>query len=254
MRRRRQKNTLLPKMIGIAVAVNAILLPILAQFGVFKMGHGQRLTPIQLVKLPPLEKKPVQPKRRIAKTKPHPAEHKAAAHLASARPSRPNPNQPKVVASTGNTGAGPAIENNGTEKPGQVALPSAAASQIPPSPAPTPVPAPVPMPIPAPPKVAAIPAPPLPHVPVLIPAEPIAQPHPTLPDDLRDTDLQATFRALFTIHKDGTASVKMVSSTGSPTLDELALAAARQWTFRPATEDGVPVESFCRLKVEFEVS
>ena len=32
MSRRRKKNTLLPKMIGIALLINAILLPILAQF------------------------------------------------------------------------------------------------------------------------------------------------------------------------------------------------------------------------------
>ena len=82
----------------------------------------------------------------------------------------------------------------------------------------------------------------------------LAEPRPTIPDDLRDSDLNSTFDALFTIHADGTASVKMVSSTGNQTLDALALDAAKRWTFRPATRGGQPVESFLRLRVEFEVS
>ena len=36
MRRRRKKNTLLPKMIGLAVVINAVLLPLLARMGAFK--------------------------------------------------------------------------------------------------------------------------------------------------------------------------------------------------------------------------
>jgi protein TonB len=82
----------------------------------------------------------------------------------------------------------------------------------------------------------------------------MSEPKPTIPDDLRDSDLDAAFNALFTIHADGTASVKMVSSTGNQTLDALALNAAKRWTFRPATRGGQPVESFLRLRVEFDVS
>ena len=64
MSRRRKKNTLLPKMIGIALLINAILLPILAQFGVFKsVGSRRTLTQVELVKLPPAEKKPPVPKK-----------------------------------------------------------------------------------------------------------------------------------------------------------------------------------------------
>lgn len=85
-------------------------------------------------------------------------------------------------------------------------------------------------------------------------AVPVSEPKPAIPDDLRDSDLSTAFDALFTIHTDGTASVKMVSSTGNQTLDALALDAAKRWTFRPATRGGQPVESFLRLRVEFSVS
>ena len=96
--------------------------------------------------------------------------------------------------------------------------------------------------------------PPAPHIPLLTAAAPVAQPRPAIPDDLRDADLNADFEGLFTIRADGTATVKMVSSTGNPALDGLALDAAKRWTFRPATRDGQPVESYLRLRVEFDVS
>ena len=68
MRRRRQKNTLLPKMLGLAVLINAILLPILAQFGVFKsIGGRPRLTEVELVKVPLPEKRPVPPRENSEK-------------------------------------------------------------------------------------------------------------------------------------------------------------------------------------------
>ncbi len=85
-------------------------------------------------------------------------------------------------------------------------------------------------------------------------AVPVSKPEPALPDDLRESDLNASFEALFTVHADGTAAVKMVSGTGNAALDALALDAARHWTFRPATRDGQPVESYLRLRIEFEVS
>ena len=70
MRRRRQKNTLLPKMIGLAVVINAILLPILAQLGVFKNIGGQKLTQVEIIKLPPPEKRPAPPKKTAKKAAP----------------------------------------------------------------------------------------------------------------------------------------------------------------------------------------
>lgn len=256
MRRRRQKNTLLPKMLGVATVIVAILLPLLAQLGVFKVVR-QRLTPITLVKLPPPEKRPpvkkkTPPKKRVAKARPRPSGRKPAGRPPVA--ARPNPNQPKVVASAGSGGDGPTVDNSGTATPGQVAVPVTPAPALPPEspPAPPPTPAPPPAPVlPAPP---ASEPPPAPRIPVLTPAVALAQPRPVLPDDLRDQERHGTFRAVFTVHADGTADVKMASSTGNPALDDLAMTAARRWTFRPATRDGAAVDSFLRLTVEFEVT
>lgn len=258
MRRRRQKNTLLPKMIGLAVIINAILLPILAQLGVFKNIGGQKLTQVELIKLPPPEKRPAPPKKTAKKATP---KAKAAGKKTAARPaaSRHAPSGPppvRVVA------AGPAAGANGGNGSGDAGItgsdsgPAAPPPPAPPAPAPAPPVTPTPAPASPPPPPAPKPAPPLPPpaAPVVTAAVPVSEPKPTIPDDLRDSDLSTDFDALFTIRTDGTASVKMVSSTGSQALDALALDAARRWTFRPATRGGQPVESYLRLRVEFSVS
>src|SRR3569833_3200389 len=101
-RRRRAKNNLLAKMIGIAVLINAVLLPVLATLGVFKPKKGNRLIAVKLVKLPP-EKKVAQkkpPAKKTAKAKPMPptpGRHQPTP-MAQNRPAPPNPNQPKVGA------------------------------------------------------------------------------------------------------------------------------------------------------------
>ncbi len=263
MRRRRQKNNLLPKMIGIAVLINAILLPILAQFGVFKsIGGRQHLTPVELVNLPPPEKRPAPPKKTPKKTaKAKPTGHKAAPHTVTARRTPPGPPPVRVVAATGPPG--------GNSSGGDSGITPSDSGQAPPPPPPTPnagAGGPVAPPPPPPPPAAKTqtpvppvtpptpPPPPSPHVPMITAAMPLSQPQPTIPDELRDADLNTAFEGLFTVRADGTASVKMLSSTGNSALDSLALDAAQRWTFRPATRDGQAVESYLRLKIEFEVN
>lgn len=249
---------MLAKMIGVAVIINAILLPILASLGVFKPKKGSQLMEVKLVKLPPekkiVPKKP--PAKKVAKAKPKPsAGHRQPTHLAQSKPLPPNPNKPAVVAAKGGSGNGPTIENNGTGTAGQiptgpVAPPqnqqTATATTPPPAqPQPTPPPTPAPTPPPA-------PAPP--HVPVYIEAEPVDQPQPEIPDDLAGQEIHATFWGLFTIHADGGADVKMVQSTGNEELDDAVLATARKWTFKPGTKDGTPVDSYRRLRIDIDVS
>ena len=253
MRRRRQKNTLLPKMIGLAVVINAILLPILAQLGVFKNIGGQKLTQVEIIKLPPPEKRPAPPKKTAKKAvaKAKAPGHKAASRTTSARHAPSGPPPVKVVAQGPAAGVSGGGGDAGITGSGSPAPPPAPPTPAPPTPAPLvtpPPPAPVsPSPPPA-------PRPAAPAIPTLTAAVPVSQPQPSIPDDLRDSDLNTDFDALFTVHPDGSASVKMVSSTGNSALDSLALDAAKRWTFRPATRDGQPVQSFLRLKVEFSVS
>ena len=252
MRRRRQKNTLLPKMLGLAVLVNAILLPILAQLGVFKGITGQRLTPVQLVQAPP---PPPKPKERARRNRPHVVHHSQTARRAAPREaSRSTEPKVRVVATpstgTGNSGEGNSgittsegpTDGNSTVKPPNGPVTPPITPPVTPPPTPTPPVAPPPAPV----------APPPPHIPVTTAPTVVQEVRPTIPADFAEEHLPVTFRAAFHVHLDGTATVEVLDSTGDKTLDRLALEAAQRWTFRPATEDGKPVDGGClRLRVDF---
>lgn len=90
--------------------------------------------------------------------------------------------------------------------------------------------------------------------PAISQAVPLVVMRPEIPDHLRQQVMQATFVALFTVQVDGSAEVAMLQSTGNRTLDDLAMQAARQWRFKPATENGQFVESYLRLEIEFNVT
>jgi TonB family protein len=253
VRRRRQKNPLLGKMIGVAVLINAILLPILASLGVFHAGR-QHLQMVQLVSLPKLPPKPPVPKNKVAKKPPHAHPHQDT-HVAKSgadHPSRPNPNAPKVVASASTGGSGGNdVDNSGTGKAGVVPQqPTAPPTPVQPAPTPvTPTPAPTPTPVVTP------PAPPAPvHVPVVEAASVVKEINPVIPDDFGVDQAPPPVEAVFTIKPDGTASISDIQSSGNPQLDGLVLDAVKRWTFKPATKDGVPMESYLRLKVEFDLS
>jgi protein TonB len=258
MRRHRQKNTLLPKMIGVAVLINAILLPVLSQLGMFHKGGFQRLTQVSLVKLPPPEKSPEERKHSKPappKAKAHRAEQKRAA---SSHPLPPDPNKPKVVAAaSGNSDGGDdqTIENNGTGNVGEVTPPPARHDDTPVKPDHTDEPKQIQVPdhpemVPQ----KSPPPPPPPRNPVIVAAQPIDQPRPEIPDELRNDDRDTTFMALFDIKASGAVTVSTLKGTGNQTLDRLAMETARKWKFRPATRDGEPVDSYLRLQIEFRVS
>jgi len=89
--------------------------------------------------------------------------------------------------------------------------------------------------------------------PVILQAVPLVIVQPEIPRHLRQQAMRAEFHALFTVHIDGSADVSAVKSTGNSELDDLALQAARQWRFHPATRNGQFVESYLRLQIEFKV-
>ncbi len=57
------------------------------------------------------------------------------------------------------------------------------------------------------------------------------------------------------ISKDGIpASVTIEESSGYPELDEAAIDAVKQWHFNPATKNGVPIDGFARVPVNFQLN
>ncbi len=274
MRRRRQKNPLLMRIIGISILVHIIALPILAHYGAFKKLKREYLETRMVVLPPPkVEKdKPEIKKPQHVAHKAAPTNHAAAhARLAS---HKSNPFQPKVIASAGNKGGDSGddsntVDNSGNGKLGQLPTgPATKGSQGDNAPAPPPAAPPAPPPTnTAPPKVAQNPAPPpkveappqpkpeVKHDPVYTDAVPTSSPQPSIPDDLRSEAMDSTFVAEFTVGADGTPTqVKVAQSTGNDELDRIALDAAKQWKFKPATRDGQPIESRVRLHIEFQVS
>jgi protein TonB len=81
----------------------------------------------------------------------------------------------------------------------------------------------------------------------------LIQPRPTLPDDLRENNLQATALARFLIHTDGSVEVTLLKPTTNPRLNQLLLESLRKWRFFPAMKDGKVVESHQDVRVQFNV-
>ena len=76
---------------------------------------------------------------------------------------------------------------------------------------------------------------------------------PDIPDDLKSQDYKSFVRAKVLVHADGTFTVTLRTSSGNQEIDRRALDALKQWKWRPALQDGVPVESTKLFKFEFEV-
>jgi len=276
MRRRRQKNPLLMRIIIISIAAHVVLLPILAHFGAFKKIQQHFVDVSTAVRLPPPApekaraeaKKPQKATPKVAKAKRGPT----ASHARQAT-QKSNSSTPKVVATSagpGGAGSGPTVDNtNANGKLGEV--PKDETNTTAPK-----VKALESMPIPKQPEQAKpeptkevarvepivkapLVAKPEPKAPVFTEAAPAMaveqEPKPSIPDDLRADALDKTCVVRFTVGPNGNAiKVEIAQSSGSDELDRAALDAAKQWRFKPATRDGEPVESQVNLHIEFQVS
>jgi protein TonB len=79
---------------------------------------------------------------------------------------------------------------------------------------------------------------------------PVNKPNPVYPETAKRDKIQGMVRLAVTVDKDGAVKdARVVQSI--PALDQAALDAVRQWTFRPGTRDGVPVETVCELTINF---
>lgn len=78
-------------------------------------------------------------------------------------------------------------------------------------------------------------------------------PQPELPAEHTEQSCKKSCCARFTIEDTGKFEVKLVSSTGSQEVDDVALATLKKWKFKPAQLNGKPVKSSRKIKIEFEV-
>lgn len=86
------------------------------------------------------------------------------------------------------------------------------------------------------------------------PARAIAQPLPTVPDELREEAYQTVAIARLVIHTDGSVAVELIKPTQYPRLNQILLETLRSWRFFPAIQDGHPVETRQDIHVHFNVS
>jgi protein TonB len=84
-------------------------------------------------------------------------------------------------------------------------------------------------------------------------AEPTYSPEPEISSELKEQCCKFSCTAKFIIKADGKISVSLVTSSGSPEVDDIALTTLRRWRFKPATIDGNPIDSTRRIRVEFEI-
>jgi TonB family protein len=84
-------------------------------------------------------------------------------------------------------------------------------------------------------------------------AEPVFTPHPEISPEFKEECFKSCCIAKFIIKKNGETSVKLLSTSGSPEVDNIAVDTLRRWKFKPAQLDGAPVDSTRRIKVEFEI-
>ncbi|WP_374568971.1 energy transducer TonB [Ideonella sp.] len=159
-------------------------------------------------------------------------------------PKSPPPPSPPVVPRTLPPPPAPVIATTPAVEPAQAAM------VVPPSPADPPAPA-EPSAPPAP------PAPPAPAVARTIPATAVSYlepPAPVYPLASRRLHEQGEVLLKVEIGTDGRASQVLVSrSSGSPRLDNAALAAVRAARFKPYTENGVPLVVWTTVPIQFEL-
>ena len=78
-------------------------------------------------------------------------------------------------------------------------------------------------------------------------------PDPEFPELARERDLAGYVDLEFTVNADGSvADVTVLKSLPAGVFDSSAVAAVRQWRYRPLARDGAPVSEHARLRLNFD--
>ncbi len=89
----------------------------------------------------------------------------------------------------------------------------------------------------------------------LQPPEPTVSVKANSPADALERHKEGSATVLTTIGKDGVVkAVEIAESSGDASLDQSAMSAAMQWRFKPATDNGVPIESQVRIPFHFHLA
>lgn len=75
-----------------------------------------------------------------------------------------------------------------------------------------------------------------------------------MPDELRRNGGKTFVRVEIEVLPDGHTEVRLLTSSGSSDFDSKIQAGLARWQWEPAIQDGVPVSSKERRKLEFEVN
>lgn len=85
-------------------------------------------------------------------------------------------------------------------------------------------------------------------------AEPVNQVKPEIPEELKQGSLKTFVRVKVDIEANGRFTVTLRTSSGNAEIDRRVLGALNRWKWKPALQNGKPVQSTQRFKFEFEVN
>ena len=81
----------------------------------------------------------------------------------------------------------------------------------------------------------------------------VYDPAPVIPSYLQDQYLQTSVVIEFDVTSQGKSKARLIGSSGNGQLDMIALETVKQWEFRPAQKNHIPISSQVRLRIDFQV-
>lgn len=84
-------------------------------------------------------------------------------------------------------------------------------------------------------------------------ATPVGRPNIKMPDDLRRNGGKTFVRVEIEVGADGRTTIHLLTSSGSSDFDQQIQQRLADWQWEPAVQNGQPVATKQRYKLEFEV-